>query len=163
MNAPAWLHPAVAPAAMSARPANRLMVRRLQGYTSVSPRRAARAAHGFTLIEIMITLVVLSIGILALAAMMPAGSRTMSRARVQTSGAALAAQKLEDLKSLTWGATALAAGTYTDTSGDFARSWTITDNTPMANVKKIVVTVSWGLKSGPRSAVLSTYLTQMTN
>lgn len=125
--------------------------------------RTARHLRGFTLLELMITLVVLAIGVLALGQLMPAGSRAMNRSRSVTSGTAFAAQKLEDLKALAWTDASLAAGTHTDTSGKYARTWIITDNTPLAGTKKVEVTVSWPSSSGTRSTVVRTYLTQLAN
>ena len=125
------------------------------------PARPRR--RGFTLLELMITLVVLAIGVLALGQMMPAGSRAMSRSRSKTSGTALAAQKVEDLKALAWTDANLTAGTHTDNSGKYTRTWIITDNTPLAGTKKVAVTVAWTSSTGARSTVLTTYMTQLTN
>jgi type IV pilus assembly protein PilV len=126
------------------------------------PGRSPRA-RGFTLIELMITLLVFSIGLLALAKMMPAGSRSMNRARTMTSAATLAAQKIEDLKVLAWTSPSLGAGTYNDASGSYSRTWSITDNVPLPGTKKITVTVSYAISGGTRSTAVSTYLTQVTN
>ncbi len=125
--------------------------------------RRRRRSGGFTLLELMITLVVLAVGVLALGQMMPAGSRAMNRSRSRTSGTALAAQKVEDLKSLAWTDTNLSAGNRSDTSGKYTRTWVITDNVPLTGTKKIAVTVAWNSSSGSRSTVLTTYLTQFAN
>ena len=111
----------------------------------------------------MITLVVLAIGVLALGQLMPAGSRTMNRSRSMTSGTALAAQKVEDLKAFAWTDANMTAGSHNDRSGKYTRTWVITDNTPLAGTKKVAVTVAWTSSSGTRSTVLTTYLTQFAN
>ena len=111
----------------------------------------------------MITLVVLAVGVLALGQLMPAGSRTMNRSRSKTSGTALAAQKIEDLKAIAWTSANMTAGTHSDTSGKYTRTWVITDNTPLAGTKKVAVTVAWNSSSGTRSTVLTTYVTQFAN
>ncbi len=125
--------------------------------------RDARRARGFTLLDLMITMVVLAVGVLALGQLMPAGSRSLSRSRSVTTGTTLAAQKLEDLKALAWTNSSLAAGTHSDTSGKYTRTWVITDNTPLAGTRKVAVTVSWPSSTGTRSTVVTTYLTQFAN
>ncbi len=122
-----------------------------------------RDLRGFTLLELMITLVVLAIGVLALGQLMPAGSRALNRSRSMTSGTAFAAQKLEDLKALAWTDAGLTAGSHSDATGKYTRSWTVTDNTPLAGTKKVEVTVSWASSSGTRSTTIHTYLTQLAN
>jgi type IV pilus assembly protein PilV len=133
------------------------------GKRSVKREVRADAEQGFTLIELLITLTVLAIGVLALASMMPAGSRSMNRSRNLTIGTSYAAQKIEDLKALTWGDSSLAAGTYSDRTGQYSRTWVITDNTPLTGVKKVTVTVTWPASNGMGSCVLNTYIGQIQN
>ncbi len=123
----------------------------------------ARASAGFTLIEILVTLTILTLGVLALARMMPEGSKVMSRSRNSTTATAVAAQKIEDLKAADWYSASLAAGTYTDQSGPFTRTWTIADDSPMTGLKKLTVTATWTVQGGTRSSVVTTYLGRVEN
>jgi prepilin-type N-terminal cleavage/methylation domain-containing protein len=59
--------------------------------------------RGFTLVEVLIALVILSIMALGVAGMFGVAIRAVHAARNQTSTAALAGQKMEQLRSLTWG------------------------------------------------------------
>jgi prepilin-type N-terminal cleavage/methylation domain-containing protein len=126
-------------------------------------RTRPTAESGFTLIEILVTLTILTIGVLALSRMMPAGSVTMSQARKTTAAMQAAAQKIEDLKAADWFSSTLAAGTYTDNVRPFTRTWTITDDSPMTGLKTITVTATWEVQGATRSSVVTTYLGRVEN
>ena len=59
--------------------------------------------RGFTLIEVLVALVVLSIMALGVAALFGVAIRSVHAARNQTSTSALATEKMEQIRSLTWG------------------------------------------------------------
>src|SRR5262245_31013148 len=59
--------------------------------------------RGFTLIEVLIALVILSIMALGVAGMFGVAIRSVHAAKNQTTTATLATQKMEQLRSLTWG------------------------------------------------------------
>ncbi|TMQ60477.1 MAG: hypothetical protein E6K76_02270 [Candidatus Eisenbacteria bacterium] len=113
---------------------------------------------GFSLIEVVFALTFLAVGILAVAAMIPAGTRGVTQSRVLTSGLMTAQVKLEDLKGKPFAA--LTVGTFTDTTSVFTRTWTVTDSVPMAGCKKIDVTARWNDSHGAQTAQLSSYVTQ---
>jgi Tfp pilus assembly protein PilV len=120
-------------------------------------RRGDRAA-GFSLIEILFALTFLAVGILAVAAMIPAGTRGVTQSRVLTSGLMAAQVKLEQLKGTPY--LSLAAGTFSDSTSYFKRTWTVTDSIPMAGCKKIQVTVAWNDSRGAQSTQLVSYVTR---
>jgi Tfp pilus assembly protein PilV len=126
-------------------------------------RRRARArrqgaASGFSLIEVMFALTFLAVGILAVASMIPAGTRGVSESRTITSSLMAAQLKMEDLRGQTFNA--LAVGTFADTTSGFSRSWTVTDSVPTPGCKRIKVTASWSDKRGGQSTVLTSYVTR---
>ena len=125
-------------------------------------RQAKRAIRkgdgGFSLIEVVFALTFLAVGILAVAAMIPAGTRGVTQSRVLTSGLMAAQVKLEDLKGMPY--QTLTAGTFSDTTSVFTRTWTVTDSVPMAGCKKIQVTSTWTDSHGAQTAQLSSYVTQ---
>lgn len=114
--------------------------------------------QGFSLIEVLFALTFLAVGILAVAAMIPAGTRGVTQSRVLTSGLMAAQVKLEDLKGTAF--TALVPGTFRDTTSVFVRTWTITDSIPMAGCKKLDVTATWTDSHGSQTAQLSSYVTR---
>ena len=119
--------------------------------------RRHEKAHGFSLIEVLFALTFLAIGIMAVAAMIPEGTRGVSQSRVLTSGLMAAQVKLEDLKGTPYAL--LTAGTFSDTTSVFTRTWTVTDSVPMAGCKKIDVTSQWTDSHGAQTAQLSSYVT----
>lgn len=131
-----------------------------------APRTLPAAERGVSLIELMIALVVLSLGILAVGQLFPAGSRGQLQARMTTSGSYYVQQKLEELSVLDWSDAALTdgrhpAGTATENlgpTGQWHRFYDVaTLASPLNNLKKVTVTVSWTFK-GARSTTATTYL-----
>jgi len=113
---------------------------------------------GFSLIEVVFALTFLAVGILAVAAMIPAGTRGVTQSRVLTSGLMAAQVKMEDLKGKPFAT--LVPGTFTDTTSVFTRTWTITDSIPMAGCKKIDVSSRWIDSHGTETAQLVSYVTR---
>lgn len=124
----------------------------------VPSRRGAQGAGGFSLIEVVFALTFLAVGILAVAAMIPAGTRGVSQSRVLTSGLMAAQVKLEDLKGTPFAS--LNAGTFSDTTSVFTRTWTVTDSVPMAGCKKIDVQSTWTDSHGTQSTQLTSYVSK---
>ena len=110
------------------------------------------------MVEVLFALTFLAIGILAVASMIPAGTRGVTQSRVLTSGLMAAQMKLEDLKGTPYAN--LAAGTFRDTTSVFTRVWTVTDSVPMAGCKKIDVTATWTDSHGNQNAQLTSYVTR---
>jgi Tfp pilus assembly protein PilV len=115
-------------------------------------------AGGFSLIEVVFALTFLAVGILAVASMIPAGTRGVTQSRVLTSGLMAAQVKLEELKGKDY--TTLTPGTFSDTTSVFTRTWVVTDSIPMAGCKKIDVTSTWTDSHGTQTAQLSSYVTR---
>jgi prepilin-type N-terminal cleavage/methylation domain-containing protein len=131
-----------------------------------APRTLPPAERGVSLIELMIALVVLSLGILAVAQLFPAGSRGQLQARMTTSGSYYVQQKLEELSVLAWSDAALTdgrhpPGTATENlgpTGQWHRFYDVTTlASPLDNLKKVTVAVGWTFM-GARSTTATTYL-----
>jgi prepilin-type N-terminal cleavage/methylation domain-containing protein len=65
--------------------------------TLQSPRKRNRSHRGFTLIETMISILVLTIGLVGTAALMSSSVNMGAHARYQSTAALLASEKMEDL------------------------------------------------------------------
>jgi len=127
---------------------------------------ALRSERGATLAELMIALVVLSIGILAVSQLFPAGSRTEVQARSTSTASYFVQEKIEELSGKTSADAALTvgrhpAGTAFDTlgaHGTWQRFYTVTAMpAPLSTMKQVTVTVNWTFL-GPRSVTSTTYL-----
>jgi prepilin-type N-terminal cleavage/methylation domain-containing protein len=124
---------------------------------SARSRRSSRSL-GFTLIEIMLALIVLSVGILALSGSSAMVNRMIGRGRIETHAALLAARRVEKLRM------AAASTSPRCTSASFIsggpvwedglrQSWSVG---PAGPVRKVRVSVSYLTIRGTRSAVLET-------
>jgi len=101
---------------------------------------------GFTLIEVIIAMALISIGLLATASMQVTAIKGNASARIRTERTTWAQDTLEKLMALS----------YTDADLDpagnphqeqnppsgCAITWTVTDNTPVNNAKLLAVTVT---------------------
>lgn len=115
-------------------------------------RRRRREERGASLVEVMIALVVLAIGVLALARLFPAGSRSQVGSRMMSNASYFAQQKAEELMGLSNADPGLSAGrhpagTAMDTLGSygqFQRFYTVTVlPSPLASVRRIAISVNW--------------------
>jgi len=122
--------------------------------------------RGTSLIELMIALVVLSLGILAIAQMFPAGARGQAQDRMVTAGSYYADEQLEQLNRLTWTDPALTTGRHPSgtatvdlgATGKWHRYYEVTNlPAPLDNLKRVTVTVTWDFM-GTRSVQATTYL-----
>jgi Tfp pilus assembly protein PilV len=122
-------------------------------------RRLRRGdAPGFSLIEVVFALTFLAVGILAVAAMIPAGTKGVTQSRVITSSLMAAQIKMEQLRGTPY--PSLTIGTFTDTTSVFTRTWVVTDSIPMAGCKRIQVTSRWLNSQGAQSTALTSYVTR---
>jgi prepilin-type N-terminal cleavage/methylation domain-containing protein len=111
------------------------------------------AKEGFTLLEIIIALVILAIGLIAIAYMVNAAISSNREAKLLTQAVILAQDKLEELKGVAYDN--LAGGS--DISGDYSRVWTVQTDTSKA-MKTVTLTVSWN--SGAKSVTFVTKIAQ---
>lgn len=119
-----------------------------------TPRnRPVRDRKGFTLVELMVAIMLLSVGMLALAGSSAMVVKQMGEAGTMTIAAAVAQTRVESLRSTP--ATCTTASTATATTRGVDESWTVT---PMARSSQISVTVTYFTKRGNRS---QTYLSMV--
>jgi type IV pilus modification protein PilV len=107
-----------------------LIMRNCQGKSKTNePKKKSRVRdNGFTLMEILIALSILSIGILAVTAMQIRSMQVNSLASNITESTTWAQDKMEDLISRSWTDPDLAAGTQNETAQDGTLvTWTVTD------------------------------------
>ena len=116
---------------------------------------------GFTLIEIMIALVVLSVGLIALAGLQISAIRGNSFSKRMTTAVSIANDRIEQIKNTPYANIQSEPSTQVTASNlNFARQVTVTNNNPLPNTKTINVTVTW--KDGSKSYMvpISTVISQ---
>ncbi len=126
-----------------------------------------RSERGFSLVEVLIALIVMSIGIFAVARLFPAGARGQVQDRLTIGANDYVQEKVEYLRGLSWSDADLTAGRHPAGSateacggGAWQRFYVVTAMaTPLDNLKRIDVTVSWkGAGTTGRSLTSSTYV-----
>jgi type IV pilus assembly protein PilV len=124
------------------------------------------ADEGFTLIELMITLVILSIGLLALAGLQVNAIQGNASSKRMTTAASIAERKMEEIKNSTFAnvqsesATQVAAAQVDEPNLNFTRSVTVTSNSPLARTKTVNVNVTWTTGSKSHTLSLATIIAQ---
>lgn len=121
--------------------------------------------QGMTLVETLVALVVLAIGIIAVARVFPSVSASQLSSQMLTSGSNYAREKVEELSALPWSDPALSdgrhpAGTATEDIGSntaWHRYYNVTTLTgTLSDLKRVVVTVWWQWQ-GTDSTMTTTY------
>ena len=95
---------------------------------------------GFTLVEVLAGMLILSVGLLLLLPMMVVSMQGNDFARGFTEASMLIKEKMEELKNMDLPVSGA------DTVDSVCRSWTVTDAT--ANLKRMVVQVNWTDRDG---------------
>lgn len=125
-----------------------------------------KSEKGFTLIEIIVTIVLLVVALLGMTSVTTMVIKGNSFSKMMTTATTLVKDKMEDFKNMNY--TTLPAGTATDyataggtvqasaTGAYYRRSWTLTANSPAANMTSIVVTVNWPQQSPTHNVTLNT-------
>ena len=110
--------------------------------------RRVRSRRGFTLIEIVVAIVMLTFGVLASASLTAALMRSNRTVTNRTRAVETLRLKVEDLQSLNY--SEIASGSDTATIGGitYNRAWTVTPNSPAANLKTVTLAVTWGDRQG---------------
>jgi type IV pilus assembly protein PilV len=119
--------------------------------------------NGFTLLEVIIALSILSIGLLSLLGLQVAVVRGNTGSRNLTSAVMLTEAKNEELKENGFGNNTNGTETNIDETGQaggiFTRSWTITSNYQgSANMEQTTVTTIWSDQVRSHSISIDTVL-----
>lgn len=95
---------------------------------------------GFTLLEVLIAIVILSVALLALAGLQIISIRGTSFGGTMTEAVTLAKDKMEDLKQDNWDNVATGNDAPVVRGINYTRTWTVQT---VDNTKEIIITVSW--------------------
>jgi len=103
-------------------------------------------SKGFTLIEVLVSLVILSISLLALAGLMTTTTKNNSVGGRLTEAATLAQDKLEELRAIPWDNIPLNQSSDAPESRpgvQYQRTWVVRLNPTNADIKEIEITIRW--------------------
>lgn len=131
-------------------------------------------SKGFSLIEAMVAIFILSVGILAVMFMFPLGSKTISSSRDRLIADLLAQQEIEKMSVLSYGEVLVGdtiENSLPEPFSRFSKETKVSYIDPSANLsevlqdkgaKKIEIIVSWqdSLISGSKSANITTIISQ---
>ena len=116
---------------------------------------------GISFIDLMLALVVLTIGVLAMMDLQVIALRSNASSQNSATALALAETKMEAIKNTTFTSLATQAAATTTVQGvTFTTTVTVTNNTPIAGAKKVDITVTWSDKAGAHSIPLATVISQ---
>ena len=121
-----------------------------------------RNEKAMTLSELMVVCVIIGIAFVGLAGVFPLGMKNLSESRMRTVATDLAQQKMEELLRLNSADADLTAGNHNDPDNpvrtNFSRYWTVTANTPVAGMIKLVVRVTYPHGRTVRDVQIQTYM-----
>lgn len=119
---------------------------------------------GFTVIELLAALLIFGVGLVALAQVLPRGMEVRDRGRRITVATQLAREQIEELRALPFDHADLAAGNHVDDTvlfdGHYRRRWSVLDNTPIQDMKRIEVRVVFSTAESDSEAVIVTQRTR---
>jgi type IV pilus assembly protein PilV len=106
-----------------------------------------KRSNGFTLLEVMISLVILAVGLLGLAALQLVAVKSNAFSSEMTYATMIAQQQAEVLKNLPYTDGNLTSGSHTAMGSSkgvqYTITWNVTDNVPATDMKSVNVTVHW--------------------
>ncbi len=115
---------------------------------------------GFTLVESMLTLAIMSVGLLALAGLQITALRGNAWSRRMTTAVSIAEQRIEQLKNTPYSDIQAEAATQVTASNlHFTRQVTVT-NGPLPKTKSVSVLVSWQDQSKTHMFPIATIIGQ---
>jgi type IV pilus assembly protein PilV len=99
---------------------------------------------GYTLIEVLVSLTIFAVGMLAIAGMQTTAIRMNSIAGKLTNLSTWGMDKIEELSALSYSDPLLdsAGNPHQEKLGNYTISWIVIDDNPVSNTKNITVTVS---------------------
>jgi len=112
--------------------------------------------HGFTLLEVLITIIILTVGVIALSQAFSTGLLASTDVEDMSHALGIAQAKMEEVKNTSFGSLADSGPTADPNFSNFNVTVGVAEgDDPM----QVDVTVSWNAKGGQSSVVLTTLVT----
>ncbi len=122
--------------------------------------RRVKRQKAFTLVEVLISLVILAIALLALAGVVMSTTMLLSHTIDSEEAVNVAIEKLEELEGELENNGTLEAGSDVTSDDKFHRSWTVTET---SNDKNVVLTVEWDGIIGSKSVEMKRTISDLGN
>ncbi|MBW1781906.1 MAG: type IV pilus modification protein PilV [Deltaproteobacteria bacterium] len=107
--------------------------------------RSRQKDNGFTLLEVLIAILVLSVGLLGMASLTVGIINANRFSNDTTTATTLAQDKMEDIRRVGYAsAVSETKATMTSPNSDYKREVTVTDDSPATGMKSVSVKVYWG-------------------
>jgi prepilin-type N-terminal cleavage/methylation domain-containing protein len=120
---------------------------------------ASKRNGGFSVVEILVAIVIGAIGLMSLTQVFPLAGRSLNQSKRATEATLAGEEKLEQLRALALSHADLTAGTHADTTmisgAPYRRIWTVEDNKPLANVKRIRMRVMPAVQDTTNAVVIT--------
>lgn len=133
-----------------------------QGQRATPRFRRLHPDSGFTMVELIVGITVLGILMLGFLSVFPLGMRTVQKSEMLSSATGLAQDELERLKMLPPTHADLSAGNHAHPanplSGVYTLTWTVTDDSPLADMKTVDVAINYSDQGIARTVQFTTYL-----
>jgi len=145
-------------------------------YMSMKHNLSIKENKGFTIVEVMISLAIFSIGFLAYSGLQLSATKANTKARWLTQAMTCATDRAEQLLDLPYAHADLTAGAHSlaadadeidnnsdgridepGESGPLNFSWTVTDGATLNNVKTINIAIAWSSPYGQHTMTLVYY------
>ena len=112
---------------------------------------------GFSLLELLIALTILAVGLLAMAGLQATAIKGNSHGNAMSQAINLAEDRIEEIRNMDYSTISYAPNpnVETDLKGYFTRETFVEIDTPLPDLKRITVTVSWKTNK-PQQVVLRT-------
>ena len=99
---------------------------------------------GFTLIEVLVAMLILTVGLLGMAALITGIINSNKLSNRISTATVLAQDKMEDIKSVVYSNAVSETRAFLPSPDDkYEREVTVVDDSPAANMKTVTVTVYW--------------------
>jgi Tfp pilus assembly protein PilV len=122
----------------------------------------ARSEHGSTFIEVLSAIAVFAVVVIGLSPTLLNARKVAELSKNQSVATTLAEDKVEQIRTLSTVANGSDGPFNADgtNGGIFSRSWTVTANSPTANISRVEVVVSWRDRPNASSVRLVTLVPQ---
>lgn len=102
-----------------------------------------KTEKGFSLPEVLITILIFSFGVLGMAALQIAAMKSNSNSVLVSEATALIEDHISALENTPYGSIAAATESNLGSDGKFTRTTTVQEDTPLDGLKTVTVSVTW--------------------